>query len=105
MSDNMNLYRLAAEELKRFFDSVNNHYNISEEVNPIEHIKYRIKKYDSIKHKLERKGYETTLENINEHIKDVVGFRIVCSFLSDLDELKNIISSLEENGIKITEIK
>lgn len=105
MSDNMELYRLAEEELKRFFDSVNNHYNISEDVNPIEHIKHRIKKYDSIKYKLERKGYETTLENINVHVKDVVGFRVVCSFLSDLDELKNIIKSLEENNIKIVEIK
>ena len=105
MSDNMILYRLAEEELNRFFDSVNNHYNVSEEVNPIEHIKHRIKKYDSIKFKLERKGFEITEENINEHVKDVVGFRVVCSFLSDLEELKDIIKSLEDNDIQIVEIK
>lgn len=105
MSDNMELYRLAAEELKRFFDSINNDYNISEGANPIEHIKYRIKKYDSIKHKLERKGYEITLENINEHVKDIVGFRVVCSFMSDLEKLKKAVGSLENNGIKIVETK
>lgn len=105
MSDNMELYKLAEEELKRFFDSINEHYNVSEVVNPIEHIKHRIKKYDSIKYKLDRKGYKFTEENVNEHVKDVVGFRVVCSFLSDLEQLKNIIKSLEDNDIIIMEVK
>ena len=41
--------------------------------NPVEHTKSRIKSYDSIVKKLERKGYELTADNILRHVHDVVG--------------------------------
>ena len=49
--------------------------------NPVEHTKTRIKKDDSILKKLEEKGYEYTTTNIQKYVKDVVGYRIVVSFI------------------------
>jgi len=50
-------------------------------------ISYRIKEPDSIISKIRRKN----IENPFEQIHDIVGFRVVCLFLTDLDEIKNII--------------
>lgn len=59
--------------------------------NPVEHIKTRIKKQKSIEEKLRRKGYEYSLDNVKNHIHDIVGLRIVCSFLSDVQDMVEMI--------------
>ena len=66
--------------------------------NPVEHIKTRIKSYDSASKKLISKGYDITIKNIEAHIHDMVGMRIVCSFLSDVYKIVEII----ENSDQIT---
>ena len=48
---------------------------------PVEHVKTRLKTLPSIQKTLEKKGYSYNVENIEKHIMDVVGFRIVVSFL------------------------
>ena len=91
MSNNSKIYekyRLAYTKLRSIFDLIYEEFNIKDEVNPIEHIKYRIKKIDSIEKKLIKKGYSVTEENIDNLLYDVVGVRIVCSFLSDLEKIK-----------------
>ncbi len=59
---------------------------------PVEHIKSRIKSTDSICKKLERKGYEVTEKNVYRHINDIIGVRIVVSFLSDVYDIVLAIS-------------
>ena len=58
--------------------------------NPVEHIKNRLKSENSIIKKLEDKGYEPTVENVEKYIHDIVGFRIVCQFLSDVYDIVEI---------------
>ncbi len=73
-------------------------YEYKNNYNPVEHIKSRLKSYDSASKKLISRGYEVTVKNIEEHILDMVGIRIVCSFLSDVYEIVRII----ENSDQIT---
>lgn len=56
-------------------------------LNPIEHIKHRIKTEDSLKEKLQRQGFEVTLESAKENITDMVGFRIICTFVGGIYEV------------------
>lgn len=65
----------------------NNNYN------PVEHVKSRIKKIDSIREKLNKKHYEYNLHNIKVHVHDIVGIRIVCSFISDVYDMVKIIKN------------
>lgn len=62
--------------------------------NPVEHIKSRVKTIDSAYAKLKSRGYDMNLENLVNHVHDMVGIRIVCSFLSDV---KNIVSIIENS--------
>src|SRR5574344_42590 len=59
---------------------------------PVEHIKSRLKTKESIEGKLRKKGYEETWENVEKHIHDIVGLRIVVSFLSDVYDVVTVIS-------------
>lgn len=92
-------YKLAYKFLKSKFDSINEVYSTLGENNPIEHINYRIKKDASITEKLTKDGIEPTNENIEHYLNDVVGVRIVCSFLSDMKELIEIIRNDHEIGV------
>lgn len=60
---------------------------------PVEHMKSRMKSENSIIKKLEKKGYELTDENTYKHIDDIVGVRIVVSFLSDVYDVVSLIAS------------
>ena len=60
---------------------------------PVEHIKSRMKSEKSIMHKLEKRGYEITEANTYKHIDDIVGVRIVVSFLSDVYDVVSLIAS------------
>ena len=59
----------------------------SKEQNPVEHIKTRMKNKDKIFTKLERYNLTPTLSNIENNIHDIAGIRIVCAFLSDVEEI------------------
>lgn len=60
---------------------------------PVEHLKSRLKTEASIVKKLEKKGYEVTEQNAYKHIDDIVGVRIVVSFLSDVYDVVSLIAS------------
>lgn len=57
----------------------------------IEHVRTRIKEYDSIIQKLENDGIPFTQENVEKYIKDIAGIRIVCASNEDIYKLIDII--------------
>ena len=67
-------------ELKILLQEFERHHGYT----PVEHVKSRMKSIDSICKKLELRGYEVTEKNVYRYIDDIVGVRIVVSFLSDV---------------------
>ena len=67
-----------------------------EAMNVTNDIKSRIKSEKSIKNKLKDKGYDYTLANIKKYIHDVVGIRIVVSFLSDVYDIVSILKNSQD---------
>lgn len=59
---------------------------------PVEHQKSRLKSEKSIIEKLNRKGKEYTEENVLRYISDVVGLRLVVSFISDVYDIVSLLS-------------
>lgn len=86
------IYQVAMDKLKYKFNSLSKEFSLLEENNPIEHIKYRIKKKDSIEGKLKKKDLPITKESIR-NLNDVLGVRVVCSFLDDVEVLIKTIES------------
>ncbi len=93
-------YEFAIEKLKTELDILIKEYEFKNKYQPVDHIKSRIKTKESALKKLERKGYDITLDNLKEHIHDMVGVRIVCSFLSDVYDIVDIIEKSKVLKIK-----
>ena len=93
-------YTAALKSLETQISILLQDYEHKNNYNPVEHIKSRIKSYDSATKKLISRGYEVTAKNIEEHVHDMVGLRIVCSFLSDVYEIVKIIEDSDQITIR-----
>ena len=89
-------YEAALKIIKTKFDIIYNELNQNDKYNYIEYIKSRIKSEQSIYNKLSKNGYEITEDNIENHIHDIAGIRIVCSFLSDIEKIEELIKKDED---------
>ena len=99
----MAYYRCAMMEVETKFNVLNEEFSLQLDRNPINGIKTRIKNPLSLKEKLERKNLKITLENIEEHINDVAGVRVICSFPEDVYTLADAL--LNQDDITLIEIK
>ncbi|MDD6268733.1 MAG: GTP pyrophosphokinase family protein [Oscillospiraceae bacterium] len=80
----MAYYRCAIMEISTKFNVLNEEFSLQYDRNPISSIKSRLKKVSSMKEKLEKNGYPFSLESIENHLNDVAGIRVVCSFPDDV---------------------
>ncbi len=76
-------YNFAKDMLETEINILMEEFVFKNGYNPFEHIKSRIKTKESIMNKLEKKGYEKTVANFDK-IPDIIGIRIVVSFLNDI---------------------
>lgn len=96
-------YKFAMDEVNTRIKIIMQEYQYTHDYNPIEHVKSRLKTLDSILNKVYRKGYELSLPSIKENIQDIAGIRIICSFISDIYELYEMLK--KQDDIKIIKIK
>ncbi len=89
-------YRCAAMEVETKFRVLNERFSMQYDGNPIESIKTRIKSFDSIIRKLERRNNPMTLESIEENIYDIAGVRVICSFVDDIYMLADCLLSQDD---------
>lgn len=95
----MFLYNSAIKEVRTKLDIMNDEFQYIHQYNPIEYIKSRIKTPESIVNKLKRNGYESTIQNMVDHVNDIAGIRVVCSFTSDIYRLAEMIGRQREFNI------
>lgn len=97
------IYNAALKQMETKMEILNDEFQHVHQYNPIEHIKARIKSPESIVKKLKRHGRESTIENMVNHINDIAGIRIICSFTSDIYRIAEMIR--EQKDIKVIGIK
>lgn len=93
INDIMINYMCALKVLEAQIEIINDEFQYKYNHNPIEHIKTRVKSVDSIMKKLDKYGLSFSIDNIVNHVFDIIGARIVCSFKSDIYEIVNIIKN------------
>ena len=95
----MTYYECAILEVKTKLDVLNKEFQANELRNPIETIKTRIKSPASIMEKLERKGFELSIQSIKDNLDDVAGIRVICSFVDDIYKVADMLTN--QDDIKI----
>ena len=99
----MFIYSSALKEVNTKLEILNEEFRHVHQYNPIEYIKSRVKSPESIVKKLKRHGYESTISNMMEHINDIAGIRVVCSFTSDIYRMAEMIG--KQNDLTIVSVK
>ena len=99
----MFLYNAALKEIGTKIDILNDEFQHIHRYNPIEHVKSRIKKPESIVKKLKKNGYESSIENMVKYVNDIAGIRITCSFTSDIYRIADMIA--KQSDLKILALK
>ncbi|WP_373604946.1 GTP pyrophosphokinase family protein [Bacillus sp. AFS017336] len=97
------IYKFALDEINTKIKILNEEFTLTHNHNPIEHVKSRLKKPESIMEKLERKGLELTNDNLEKYINDIAGVRISCSFISDIYMIYELLK--QQDDIYIIEVK
>lgn len=90
------LYASAIKEVRTKLEILDHEFKVKRKRNPIEYIKSRVKEARSIMGKLERKGLDLTIEAAKENLNDIAGIRVVCSFVSDIYELADMLKNQED---------
>ncbi len=92
----MMMYQCAIQEVTTKLDVLNNEMSVRKNRNPIESIKYRIKKPKSIAEKLARNGKPITVESVMENLNDVAGVRVICSFIDDIYTIAEMLTKQDD---------
>ncbi len=99
----MMIYQCAIQEVTTKLEVLSHEMSVRYRRNPIETVKYRIKKPESIAEKLMRNQLPVTLEAISEHLNDVAGVRVICSFIDDIYTVANMLT--RQDDIKLVSVK
>lgn len=89
-------YNFGLKMLETELDILIKEFTREKKYNPVEHTKSRLKSIDSIKKKLIRKNLEITRENAEKNVHDIIGLRIVCTFVSDVYDIVQMIQNSKE---------
>ena len=99
----MAYYRCAMMEVETKFNVLNEEFSLRYDRNPINGIKSRLKRLDSIHEKLHRKQLPFDMQTIETHIHDVAGVRVVCAFVEDVYLLAEAL--LKQDDVMLIEKK
>lgn len=96
-------YRCAIREIETKLNVLNEEFSLAHERNPFESIKSRVKEPSSIVEKMNRKGYELSVENVEAKLNDVAGIRVICSFVEDIYYLADMLSA--QDDLEVLQVK
>ena len=99
----MAYYRCAMMEVETKFNVLNEEFSLRYDRNPINGIKSRLKRLDSIQEKLRRKQLPFDMQTVETHIHDVAGVRVVCAFVEDVYLLAEAL--LKQDDVMLIEKK
>lgn len=80
----MAYYRCALMEIETKFKVLNEEFSLEHDRNPISSIKSRIKSFESITEKVDRKDLPFDVDSVEKYINDVAGIRVICTFPEDV---------------------
>lgn len=98
----MTTYYAAIKAVQVKLEVLNDELSIRTSRSPIEFIKSRLKRSESIVNKLDRYGFEKTLDNLDK-IHDIAGVRVVCTYIDDIYDIANML--VKQDDVRLIQIK
>lgn len=103
MKEFLLLYDSAIKTIKAKLEILDEEFKLKRKRNPIEYIKSRTKSPKSIMLKLDRKGFEMSIDSARKNLHDIAGVRVICSFLDDIYKVADTL--INQDDIELIEKK
>ncbi len=84
MQQSMALYESGIQEIVTKLEILQREAQVKGVHNPIETIKSRVKNIFSVIEKLNRKGYDVSMQSLRENLDDIAGVRVICPYIDDI---------------------
>lgn len=91
LSDFRLRYKFALDEVLTKIDILREEAEARGQRGPIEHVKHRVKSFDSILHKMNRLGTGPDLDVVAREIRDIAGVRVTCPYIEDTFRLAEML--------------
>ena len=95
----MQIYNGAMKEVSAKLEVLDEEFQINYKHNPIHHIECRLKGPRSIYDKMNKYGIDLSLEAAQEHIFDIAGIRVICSYHKDIYTVERLL--LNQTDVKL----
>ena len=80
------MYSAAIKEIRTKLEILDDEFKIKFDYNPIHNIESRLKAPASIVEKLNKKGFDVSVQSIRDNIFDVAGIRVICNYIKNPKE-------------------
>ncbi|WP_194611375.1 GTP pyrophosphokinase [Clostridium vitabionis] len=101
--ESMMRYACAIREVRTKLEVLNDDLSVRKSRNPIEMLKTRVKRPESIVEKLERRGLPVTIASMEKNLDDIAGVRVICTFIDDIYEISRMLAL--QNDVKVLAVK
>ena len=89
-------YKFATDEMMTKINILKEEFSSIHDYSPIEHVRFRLKSPESVLKKALRTDCPLVLDDIRDHIQDIAGIRITCSFISDTYRVCDMLTSQQD---------
>ncbi|KRF19990.1 GTP pyrophosphokinase [Nocardioides sp. Soil797] len=96
-------YKFGIDEVTTKIEILQEEFTHLHEYNPIEHVSSRVKSPESIYAKIQKRGFDPSMESIRDNVTDIAGVRVSCSFTSDVYRVFEMLSS--QSDLTVLEVE
>ena len=96
-------YSAAMKEVQTKLEILDDEFQMRHRRNPIHHIESRLKSIQSIMEKLRRKQFSLSMASATEHLKDIAGIRVICSYVQDVYAVARLLTT--QDDVKLVEMQ
>ncbi len=89
-------YQAAIREVQTKLENLDNEFQLKHQRNPIHHMQSRMKSIESMMEKLRRKSFSVSIDSALEHLTDIAGVRVICSYVQDVYTVANLLTRQDD---------
>ena len=96
-------YQAAIREIRTKLEILDDEFQMKHKRNPIHHMQSRMKSVPSMMEKLARRNASKSISSAVEHLTDIAGIRVICSYLEDVYRVADLLT--QQDDIRLIKVR
>lgn len=89
-------YQAAIKEIQTKLEILDDEFQMRHRRNPIHHMQSRMKTIQSMMEKLRRRQEPVSISSAVEHLTDIAGIRVICSYIQDIYTVADLLTCQDD---------